>query len=78
MESPRQYRCFSPPYDALSRVTAPGHVLAAPMTSKHPASTFDRSLAVKPASILELKGKTQIDAVPGVTIDWDEVLVKTS
>ncbi len=26
--------------------------------------------------ILELKGKISIAAVPGVTIDWDEVLVK--
>jgi hypothetical protein len=30
------------------------------------------------ASILELKGKTQIAAVPAVTIDWDEVLAKIS
>jgi len=30
------------------------------------------------ASIHELKGKTQIAAVPGITIDWDEVLVKIS
>jgi hypothetical protein len=30
------------------------------------------------ASILELEGKTQIAAVPGITIDWDEVLVKIS
>jgi Uma2 family endonuclease len=30
------------------------------------------------ASIFELKGKTQMTAVPGVTIDWDEVLVKIS
>ena len=30
------------------------------------------------ASILELKGRTQIAAVPGITIDWDEVLVKIS
>ncbi len=29
-------------------------------------------------SILELKGRVQIDAVPEVTIDWDEVLVKVS
>lgn len=28
------------------------------------------------ASVLELKGKNQIAAVPGVTIDWDEVLVE--
>jgi Uma2 family endonuclease len=27
-------------------------------------------------SILELEGKIQIAAVPGITIDWDEVLVK--
>jgi Uma2 family endonuclease len=27
-------------------------------------------------SILELKGQIQIAAVPGITIDWDEVLVK--
>jgi Putative restriction endonuclease len=27
---------------------------------------------------LELKGQTQITAVPGVTIDWDEVLSETS
>jgi len=30
------------------------------------------------ASVLELKGKTQIAAVPGITIDWDEILVKIS
>ena len=30
------------------------------------------------ASIFELAGKTQIAAVPGVTIDWDEMLVKMS
>ena len=30
------------------------------------------------ASRLELKGKTQITAVPGVTIDWGEVLDETS
>jgi len=28
------------------------------------------------ASIPEPKGKTQIAAVPGITIDWDEVLVR--
>jgi len=47
---------------------------------------IDRTLAIYQleagrygrASILELKGKTQIAAVPGVTIDWDEVLVKVS
>jgi Uma2 family endonuclease len=47
---------------------------------------IDRTLAVYEleagrygrASILELKGKTQITAVPGVTIDWDEVLAKIS
>ena len=45
---------------------------------------IDRTLAIYQleagrygrASILELKGKTQIAAVPGVTIDWDEVLAK--
>jgi Uma2 family endonuclease len=45
---------------------------------------IDRTLAIYQleagrygrASVLELKGKTQITAVPGVTIDWDEVLVK--
>jgi Uma2 family endonuclease len=45
---------------------------------------IDRTLAIYQleagrygrASILELKGKTQIAAVPGITIDWDEVLVK--
>jgi hypothetical protein len=26
------------------------------------------------ATILELKGQTQIAAVPGVAIDWDEVV----
>jgi Uma2 family endonuclease len=26
--------------------------------------------------VLELKGKTEIAAVPGITIDWDELLVK--
>jgi Uma2 family endonuclease len=30
------------------------------------------------ASLLELKGKTQIAAVPGVTIDWDDLLLKVS
>ncbi len=29
-------------------------------------------------SILELKGRVQIAAVPEVTVDWDEVLVKVS
>jgi Uma2 family endonuclease len=28
----------------------------------------------RPPTILELKGQTQITAVPGVTVDWDEVL----
>jgi hypothetical protein len=28
------------------------------------------------ATLLELKGKTQLTAVPGVTIDWDRVLAK--
>jgi Uma2 family endonuclease len=49
----------------------------------HPA---DRTLAIYQldagrygrASMLDLGGKTQIAAVPGVTIDWDEVLVKVS
>ena len=27
-----------------------------------------------PPTILELKGQTQLTAIPGVTIDWDEVL----
>jgi Uma2 family endonuclease len=31
-----------------------------------------------PATLLELKGKTQITAVPGVTIDWARVLAKMS
>jgi Uma2 family endonuclease len=47
---------------------------------------IDRTLAIYQleagrygrADIFELKGKTQIAAVPGVTIDWDEVLVKIS
>jgi Uma2 family endonuclease len=47
---------------------------------------IDRTLAIYQleagrygrASIHELKGKTQIAAVPGITIDWDEVLVKIS
>jgi hypothetical protein len=47
---------------------------------------IDRTLAIYQleagrygrASILELKGKTPIAAVPGITIDWDEVLVKIS
>jgi Uma2 family endonuclease len=47
---------------------------------------IDRTLAIYQleagrygrASILELEGKTQIAAVPGITIDWDEVLVKIS
>ena len=30
------------------------------------------------ARILELKGKTQIAAIPGITIDWDELLSKVS
>jgi hypothetical protein len=30
------------------------------------------------ASIRELKGKTPIAAVPGITIDWDEILIKIS
>ena len=29
-------------------------------------------------TILELKGKTSLTAVPGVTIDWDQVFAKTS
>jgi Uma2 family endonuclease len=29
-------------------------------------------------TILELKGQTQLTAVPGVTIDWDDVLAKVS
>jgi Uma2 family endonuclease len=29
-------------------------------------------------SVLELKGKTRIAAVPGVTIDWDKVLLGIS
>jgi Uma2 family endonuclease len=29
-------------------------------------------------TILELKGQTQLTAVPGVTIDWDQVLTKIS
>jgi Uma2 family endonuclease len=47
---------------------------------------IDRTLAIYQleagrygrAIILELKGKTRIAAVPGITIDWDEVLVKIS
>ena len=31
-----------------------------------------------PATLLELKGKTQVTAVPGVTIDWACVLAKMS
>ena len=31
-----------------------------------------------PATPLELKGKTPLTAVPGVTIDWDEVLAEMS
>ena len=30
------------------------------------------------ATIIELKGRTQLTAVPGVTIDWDQVLAKIS
>ena len=30
------------------------------------------------ASIFGLKGKTQLTAVPGITIDWDELLIKVS
>jgi Uma2 family endonuclease len=30
------------------------------------------------ATVLELKGETQLTAVPGVTIDWDQVLAKIS
>jgi Uma2 family endonuclease len=30
------------------------------------------------ATTLELKGRTQLTAVPGVTIDWPRVLAKTS
>ena len=30
----------------------------------------------RPATLLELKGKTPITAVPGVTIDWDEALAE--
>jgi Uma2 family endonuclease len=30
------------------------------------------------ATLLELKGQTQLTAVPGVTIDWDRVLAKLS
>jgi Uma2 family endonuclease len=45
---------------------------------------IDRTLAIYQleagrygrASVRNLKGKTQITAVPGVTIDWDEVLAK--
>ena len=45
---------------------------------------IDRTLAIYqleagrygPARILDLKEKTPIAAVPGVTIDWDEVLAK--
>ncbi len=28
------------------------------------------------ATILELKGQTQLTAVPGVTIDWDDVVAR--
>jgi len=31
-----------------------------------------------PASIVELKGQTQLTAVPSVTIDWDQVLANIS
>jgi hypothetical protein len=37
-----------------------------------------RSISYGRSSILELKGKTQIAVVPGITIDWDEVLAKIS
>lgn len=47
---------------------------------------IDRTLAIyrleagcyARAIILDLKGKPPIAAVPGITIDWDEVLVKIS
>jgi Uma2 family endonuclease len=47
---------------------------------------IDRTLAIYQleagrygrARILELKGKTQIAAIPGITIDWDELLNKVS
>jgi Uma2 family endonuclease len=31
-----------------------------------------------PATCLELKGQTPLTAVPGVTVDWDEVLAEIS
>jgi Uma2 family endonuclease len=45
---------------------------------------FDRTLTIYqleagnygPATTLELKGRTQLTAVPGVTIDWARVLAK--
>jgi len=50
-----------------------------PHSKANPAvCTSLRSMSVYRASILELKGKTQIAAVPGITIDWDEVLLKIS
>jgi Uma2 family endonuclease len=47
---------------------------------------IDRTLAIYqleagyygPPTILELKGQTQLTAVPGVTIDWDHLLAKIS
>jgi len=47
---------------------------------------FDRTLTIYqleagnygPATTLELKGRTQLTAVPGVTIDWARVLAKMS
>jgi Uma2 family endonuclease len=44
----------------------------------------DRKLAIYrleagrygPPTVFELKGRTQITAVPGVTVDWDEVLAE--
>jgi Uma2 family endonuclease len=47
---------------------------------------IDRTLAIYQleagcytcAPILELKGRTQLSSVPGVTIDWDRVLAKMS
>ena len=47
---------------------------------------IDRTLAIYQleagrygrARILELRGKTQIAAIPGIVIDWDEMLIKVS
>jgi hypothetical protein len=46
--------------------------------------TVERQLAIYrleagrygPPTVFELKGPTRITAVPGVTVDWDEVLAE--